>query len=120
MLLWMSLTLISGCAPYAESFDCDPGKGVGCKALSTVNQMVEEGELPLPEIPLQKTSGQEIPNWIEAKSGNKPHSLLSHQGFPQDIPHSKSHLKIWVTAYEDENQIYHTPSYVYAAVGVRE
>lgn len=36
----------AGCAPYAEQFDCGVGLGVGCKSLSSVNQMIEEGSLP--------------------------------------------------------------------------
>ena len=36
----------AGCAPYAKQFDCGVGLGVGCKSLSSVNQMIEEGSLP--------------------------------------------------------------------------
>jgi hypothetical protein len=31
---------------YEGGFECPPGEGVGCKSISEVNQMVNEGELP--------------------------------------------------------------------------
>jgi len=99
--LFLSLILLSGCAPYSESFDCPLGSGVGCHSLNKVNQMVEEGQLPL-----QDTSDQETPKeeshppqpFIEAKNVDQPR------------------LKVWMTAYEDEEKIYHDPSYVYVAM----
>ncbi len=42
--------VLCGCSNYAETFDCKPGTGVGCQPLSTVNQMVEDGELPIVEV----------------------------------------------------------------------
>lgn len=45
-LLGMTLSL-SGCMGiYEGGFECPPGKGVGCKSISDVNQMVDQGELP--------------------------------------------------------------------------
>ena len=38
---------LSGCmGVYEGGFECPPGEGVGCKSISEVNQMVNEGELP--------------------------------------------------------------------------
>ena len=31
---------------YEGGFECPPGRGVGCKSISDVNQMVDQGELP--------------------------------------------------------------------------
>jgi len=43
--LGISLSL-SGCMGiYEEGFECPPGKGVGCKSISEVNHMVNEGVL---------------------------------------------------------------------------
>lgn len=39
--------LLSGCMGiYEGGFECPPGKGVGCKSISEVNQMVNDGDLP--------------------------------------------------------------------------
>ena len=37
-------TLLSGCmGVYEGGFECPPGEGVGCKSISEVNQMVDQG-----------------------------------------------------------------------------
>ena len=42
---------LAGCMGiYEEGFECPPGKGVGCKSITEVNDMVNQGEIPLPEI----------------------------------------------------------------------
>lgn len=49
LLSFLLLPLISGCSimgVYEGGFDCPPGKGVGCKSISEVNEMVNAGELP--------------------------------------------------------------------------
>jgi len=38
---------LSGCMGiYEGGFECPPGRGVGCKSISDVNQMVNQGDLP--------------------------------------------------------------------------
>ena len=47
LLITMSALALSGCmGVYEGGFECPPGEGVGCKSISEVNQMVNEGELP--------------------------------------------------------------------------
>ncbi|MBL8675854.1 MAG: hypothetical protein JNJ47_00255 [Alphaproteobacteria bacterium] len=39
---------LSGCmGVYEGGFECPVGEGVGCKSISEVNHMVNEGDLPL-------------------------------------------------------------------------
>ena len=51
---WISLALfigLSGCMGiYEGGFECPPGKGVGCKSISEVNQMINAGMLPVKSI----------------------------------------------------------------------
>jgi len=43
----LSVALLSGCMGiYEGGFECPAGSGVGCKSISEVNQMVNQGELP--------------------------------------------------------------------------
>ena len=51
--------LLAGCSTYNESFDCAPGKGVGCVSLSAVNTMVNKGQLPLEDKPRLWIRGHE-------------------------------------------------------------
>ena len=45
-LYFLGALLLSGCSTYQETFECKPGKGVGCRSLSHVNQMVDAGADP--------------------------------------------------------------------------
>ena len=146
--LLITLTLANGCTPYSESFDCPPGRGVGCKSLNTVNHMVEEGQLPLEDAPLENGSPKSVPlesTQFESASST-PLETLSDQGKEKNkkptspssclieamdsrsplylvnqhashaVPNRETHLKVWVTAYEDEEGTYHSPSFLYAAL----
>lgn len=136
--LFLSLAALSGCSTYSETFDCPPGRGVGCKSLSKVNRMVEEGQLPLEEspgqdFPVQDHPAQTLPvkepnenrdlknreskkphNWIEVKDDYQPINLLNRESL--SVENSKAPLKIWVAGYEDEEGNTHAPSYVYASL----
>lgn len=51
---------LTGCmGVYEGGFECPPGEGVGCKSISDVNQMVNRGELPPPEINKQDSQAKE-------------------------------------------------------------
>ncbi|OJW55214.1 MAG: hypothetical protein BGO67_00465 [Alphaproteobacteria bacterium 41-28] len=103
--LFLGLVL-SSCTPYSETFDCPPGRGVGCQSLSKVNQMVEDEQLPL-----QESSEEKIPSKEPAPSSDlKPESFIEAKN---NQPHPKTHLKMWMAAYEDGDKIYHEASYIY-------
>ncbi|MBX9620689.1 MAG: hypothetical protein K2X28_01425 [Alphaproteobacteria bacterium] len=61
-LLGLSLSL-SGCmGVYEGGFECPPGEGVGCKSISEVNHMVDQGlgsQNQSSETDLQKTEDNE-------------------------------------------------------------
>jgi hypothetical protein len=47
---------LSGCMGiYEGGFECPPGKGVGCRSITEVNDMVNQGTLPLPIISNQSS-----------------------------------------------------------------
>lgn len=122
IILTTSLMALSACTPYMESFDCPPGRGVGCQSLSTVNQMVEEGKLPFGEIPLGKSP-------LEDYSADKEKVLSSSQEPPliearaplmtdEITSHPTRHVKVWLAGYEESHgndRFYHAPSLVYVA-----
>lgn len=104
VLLLLTLPALSGCMTYSESFDCPPGRGVGCKSLSQVNDMVEKEELPLEKINTTKEEthkenlSSKLPvGWIEAQN-------------------AKPSFRIWIAGYKDGEGNFHGPSYVYAAL----
>ncbi|MBP6952068.1 MAG: TraV family lipoprotein [Alphaproteobacteria bacterium] len=140
MTLLMTVAIANGCTPYSESFDCPPGRGVGCKSLNIVNHMVEEGQLPLENAPFESESLKSEPLetespktlsdqgkeedkkptspsscLIEAMDSRAPLQLV-HQRASHAVPRRETHLKVWVAAYEDEEGAYHSPSFIYAAL----
>jgi len=40
----MTFSFLSGCSTTSEVFDCEAGKGIGCKSISEVNRLVEQGQ----------------------------------------------------------------------------
>ena len=45
------LILLTGCSTTSEVFECEAGKGIGCKSISEVNKMVDTGKLANNEEP---------------------------------------------------------------------
>lgn len=78
--------VLTGCATYNETFDCEPSKGVGCNSLSQVNRMVDEGALPFSEEKLVI-----------------PRPLMASQG----------KLRVWIAGHTGAEVITHEPSVVY-------
>ncbi len=49
---YCAVLALSGCMGiYEGGFECPPGRGVGCKSISEVNQMVNQGDLPEKAVP---------------------------------------------------------------------
>ena len=85
---------LSGCSTYSETFDCPPGLGVGCKSLSDVNQMVEDGTLPVKvvspkpvkldkssspkssQVPDNQVTDKRLKVWMRDPQGNYSHVYL--------------------------------------------
>ena len=104
ILLLLTLPTLSGCMTYSESFDCPPGRGVGCKSLSQVNDMVETGALPL-----EKTNTTRELNQKVTQESQKPEGWI-------EVKNSTPNLRIWMAGYQDEGGNLHGPSYVYASM----
>lgn len=46
-LFGVAFSLVGCMGIYEGGFECPPGKGVGCKSITDVNEMVNQGEIPL-------------------------------------------------------------------------
>lgn len=89
-ILLAGLLELSGCAPYAETFECEVGPGVGCKSLTFVNQLVERGDLPYEE--------ENLDTFEELRPYRKK------------PPAGK---RVWIAGYRDEEGHYHEPAYLW-------
>ena len=108
--------LLSGCSTTSETFDCKAGKGVGCKSISQVNSMVDEGSL-----------GSE-------KEGNLATPLstpvittasLSSNSSGQNIALSddmavhrirEEHLRVWIAPFQDHQGNLHEGTIVHTVL----
>lgn len=101
---------LSGCSTVSESFDTKPGKGVGFKSVSDVNQMVEDGKiegLPLkkdavtqPIVTLEKPSMVDFIPTFDSKVMRRP----------------EKHMRVWVAPYQDGTGNFHEGSVVHTLI----
>ncbi len=113
------LTTVTACSSYQETFDCPSGTGVGCKPLSTVDQMVERGQLPRKVddreeegIPAAQPSHSEIQ--IPEPEIRLVGDSMSSPGPVVRVPEQT--MRVWIRGYADTIGNYHEHSIVYTVV----
>lgn len=101
---------LSGCSTTSETFDCKEGKGVGCKSISAVNKMVDEGQFG---------ESSTIPN-ISLPTIASPKPKIQYVDAPQDdmaINRVKEeHLRVWMAPFQDEYGNFHEGSVVHTVL----
>jgi conjugal transfer pilus assembly protein TraV len=121
---------LGGCSTTSETFDCQSGKGVGCKSISTVNKMVNQGSLGgeveegkqsliLPSsVPIMSTGSP----GVEASGNTLADKTFSQQA---DIPLSddflvrrvsEEHLRVWIAPFQDVQGNFHEGSIVHTVL----
>lgn len=93
-----SLWLI-GCG-VRENFDCKYQAGVGCRSITEVNSMVNDGALT------KKNTG---PNLVPIKSS----ALVAH-GKVQRV--TEEHLRVWVAPHQDHLGHFHEGSVIHTVL----
>lgn len=72
--------LLSGCMGiYEGGFECPAGTGVGCKSISEVNHMINQGTLPKAQVEQLEPSKLEIwyaPSSVQYSVPSVQHTLL--------------------------------------------
>lgn len=115
-LSFICLSLV-GCSTSSETFDCQVGKGVGCKSISTVNKMVdqgyledEKGEEAAPSSVLSSSS----PVISAASLPQQVETPLIDEFFVQRI--QEEHLRVWIAPYQDVQGNFHEGSIVHTVL----
>ena len=81
----LSATLLSATLPfclqgcmgvYDGGFECPPGEGVGCKSISEVNHMVNEGKLPKKENNFHTKSCEQCNSTVDLQQKNPEESFI--------------------------------------------
>jgi conjugal transfer pilus assembly protein TraV len=113
--------MITACSVHNEEFDCQAGRGVGCKTVSQVNKMLNEGQIALPD----STHNMEHRADVISPNANLSLSMapkilppvIKTGGFSSDVSYenivlsdstivqrrSEVPVRIWVAPYQDEN-----------------
>ena len=86
---------LTGCSIPKEQFDCKYGVGLGCKSITEVNQMVNDGAL-----------GGRHPNPKPQIAVSKNVTNLIHE--PMVVQRvTEEHLRVWLAPFQDEQGCFH-------------
>ena len=97
---------LSGCSITKETFDCSYGKGVGCRSITEVNTMVNNGNLVGANS--TKTSKFAVK---PAATSVKPEVISSDNMIVKRV--TEEHLRIWIAPHQDEHGHFHEGSVVH-------
>lgn len=125
---------LCGCSTTSETFDCKAGKGVGCKSISEVNQMIDQGTLgnlvernmdlrsavqhSQPELPLMAAS-------LSTPLISKDYTTVERISLSQSIPFSNTlavhriqeePLKVWIAPFQDAQGNFHEGSVIHTVI----
>lgn len=124
------LISLSGCGVYRQTFDCPPGKGVGCRSISEVNEMVDKDILEeeingksKKKISSSTVSRDKLPcfgsfndtnnisntNNVSTNNVSKTNNTSVYR-LPEET------LKVWIAPYEDKEGDFIEETYVYTVV----
>ena len=111
-ILGLAAITLSGCSTTSENFDCKEGKGVGCKSITAVNKMVDQGSfgdsdgsanLTLPVIAAPKNPNIQ---YIEVP--------LSDDLAINRV--KEEHLRVWMAPYQDDYGNLHEGSVIHTVL----
>lgn len=109
---------LGGCSTTSETFDCKEGKGVGCKSISEVNHMVDQGTLGDGGLREGGVVSMTSPPAFTVSTG-------SSEGKTAEIPlidgmavHrvSEEHLRVWMAPFQDEQGNLHEGSVIHTVL----
>lgn len=110
LILFLAITILSGCSSYNNTFECKLSQGVNCTSVSKINHMVDRGAFNEESRSVNKIKKEII------KIYNKvPFPVV----LPNNLPHSVVHrmpettLRIWVAPYVSAKDGYIEAQYVH-------
>lgn len=124
----LSVTLmLSACSTSSEVFECEAGKGVGCKSISTVNKMVEQGKLSHNDESDSLTDSSEadlsrktvspvfVPNgFVPETTIDVKEIVLSDQTTVNRV--SEEHVRVWIAPFQDDQGNLHEGSVIHTVI----
>lgn len=112
------LILLSGCSTTSEVFECEAGKGIGCKSISEVNKMVDNGKLANNEEPDSLKVSAPVFEKNAPIAGMREISLneavLSDQPLVSRV--REESLSVWIAPFQDEQGNLHEGSVIHTVI----
>ena len=112
LLLGMCALGLSACTTASETFDSDPGKGVGAKSITEVNSMMDQGAIKgvFQKNPDVAMVPPVFVNQAE-KTFNPEVIVLSDKSVIQRQP--EQHRRVWIAPFQDEGGDFHEGSVIH-------
>ena len=85
----ITLLSLTACTSYKEGFDCEAVPGVGCRSISEVDKMIDEGKIGAGDTSNKESNPQE-----ESKEDNKYLSPIRG-------------VRVWIAPYSDDDGTTH-------------
>lgn len=121
--LLLSLLFLGGCTHHQEEFECPSGKGIGCKSITDVKKMLNQGEIEIPETTTEayQKRGSGVMNIRTPLITNAsfetmtPIAFVDQSGMMIQRTPEKP-LRIWIAPYQDMDGNFRESSLVHAVV----
>ena len=115
------ILMLTSCSVYKSSFDCKPGKGIGCESVSRVNDLLDNDELDAYIDRKYDKNNNEVIGKKEMQSSRcnvcKNHKSVSGDKGTDGVRSRNQikgeEIKVWFRGYTDEKGIKHDSHNVY-------
>ena len=108
ILLLAVIALLSACSITKETFDCSYGKGVGCRSITEVNTMVNNGNL------VGANSAKPDKFAVKPAASIKSEVISSDHMIVKRV--TEEHLRIWIAPHQDEHGHFHEGSVIHTVL----
>ena len=119
VLLGLSFCLsLCACSTTSETFDCPAGNGVGCKSISEINQMVDQGTLGSEMEKGKQSMVLPLSAPIMATGSSAVESSAAIPFSDAIAVHriQEEHLRVWIAPFQDEQGNLHEGSVIHTVL----
>lgn len=107
IIIWLCL-LLAGCSVTRETFDCKYAKGVGCRSISEVNTMLNDGKLNSAADVKATSTHKNLPMSIKEDVISLDNVIVKRV--------TEEHLRIWLAPHQDEQGHFHEASVIHTVL----
>ena len=108
-LFSVTLLILTGCSTSKEAFDCKIGKGVGCRSITEVNEMVNERKLDTTFLK-EKSSANKVSSAVVMSNNATCADSMDVQRVTEE------HLRLWIAPFQDKQGNFHEGSIVHTVL----